>query len=453
MGKKGKQRRKNGRTKAREAPDTLLTLISLFPQMEPDVLALLLEQVSGSLNEAIVAVLAFQDPTLSEPQPCLYEESKVDPEDEMLQDDLDLLESCFWETDEDSEFAAMKQVVMNLTLELLSMFPMLGLDTAFELLVACNADFEATVEIVLSSSMEEASLLDTSRPRSLRDIIREQQQEYAEMDPRYHSQQSSSKSSKASKSFNHHQMQISEPNTFAAPWKETSRTGLCSKLKMGTLMQMYPGIPFREVSMLFSKHNGSLDRCIRALRQTHGEPHQEPERQMAIRTTKATSGSAESHLLDDLPPTATLALVEELRREAQGRVEERQRVMTQAREAQATKNPAYGHILAERAHAIHLEGKKIQHKAMLACFRYHNPSFPTMPVDLHGLFVSEAMAIVKLLIRDYSILRSKQIHLISGRGSHSENQTSRIREAILQYASARAIQYTLPTDGSILLQL
>lgn len=452
MGKKGKQRRKHGRTKAREEPDTLMTLVSLFPQIELDVLMLLLEQSSGGLDDAVATALALQDTALPQPNPqkLVHEESKTEAEDEKLLDDLDLLESCFWDAEEDSEFAAMKQVVMNLTLELLSMFPVLDLDTAFDLLVACNADFEATVEIVLSSSMEESSLLASSKPKSLRDIIREQQQEYAEMDPRYCSQQSGGK---ASKSFNYHQKQISESNAFAAPWKETSRMGLCPKLKMGTLMQMYPGIPFREISMLFSKYDGSLDRCMRALLQTHGEPHQAPERQLKMRSATDGSGSTEPHLFDVLPATATLVLVEQLRHEAQLRVEERQRVMAQAREAQAKKNPAYGHILAERAHAIHLEGKKIQHKAMLACFRYHNPSFPAMPVDLHGLFVPEAMAIVKLLISDYSILRSKQIHLITGRGSHSENKTSRIRHAIVQYASARAIQYTLPTDGSIVLQL
>ncbi|CUA71956.1 hypothetical protein RSOLAG22IIIB_09970 [Rhizoctonia solani] len=76
-------------------------------------------------------------------------------------------------------------------------------------------------------------------------------------------------------------------------------------------------------------------------------------------------------------------------------------------------------------------------------------------LDLHGLYVKEAIERTEYAIRAAQKRGQRELLLIVGRGSHSEGQTARLKPAITQFIIDLHLNYSIDpgNDGVLLVQL
>jgi len=94
------------------------------------------------------------------------------------------------------------------------------------------------------------------------------------------------------------------------------------------------------------------------------------------------------------------------------------------------------HSLAKRLsdqgkrHALKMDTLNAQASAMV--FKENNQDKPTGKVDLHGLYVKEAISYSKMALKEARLRGDSEMRLIVGRGKHSDGGISRLKPVILK---------------------
>lgn len=79
-------------------------------------------------------------------------------------------------------------------------------------------------------------------------------------------------------------------------------------------------------------------------------------------------------------------------------------------------------------------------------FAHHNGSRPLKEIDLHGLFVGEAIAKLEERIKLAKLNNLSNLMIIVGRGNHSEGE-AKLRPAVIRFAKRNNISYRLNLEN------
>lgn len=110
---------------------------------------------------------------------------------------------------------------------------------------------------------------------------------------------------------------------------------------------------------------------------------------------------------------------------------------------------------AQRGAEYTSEWQSSQLNALVATFRRNNLKFdPTRMIDLHGLYVREAVRLVRFFVRRAAASGRAELIVIVGKGLHSPQPVraggrSPLKHAIEKWAKTYHIKATEPQEGQI----
>nr|CAG8437319.1 8762_t:CDS:2 [Entrophospora candida]CAG8438705.1 3851_t:CDS:2 [Entrophospora candida] len=95
--------------------------------------------------------------------------------------------------------------------------------------------------------------------------------------------------------------------------------------------------------------------------------------------------------------------------------------------------------------------QEYNNKAAEIIFLENNKDRPITELDLHGLFVKEAVEKTKLRIEQCELKGVSYLVIIVGKGKHSINGISKLRPAVLELIKKHNLRCTpnKPTDGCL----
>ncbi|KAF8556379.1 DUF1771-domain-containing protein [Imleria badia] len=124
----------------------------------------------------------------------------------------------------------------------------------------------------------------------------------------------------------------------------------------------------------------------------------------------------------------------------------------QSKEAYERRDRARAKLLSEegKRHATKME--KLNAQASATIFKENNQDKAACEVDLHGLYVKEAIAYSQQAIADAGRRGDSEIRLIVGQGNHSEGGVSRLKPAIQESMQERGHRVEVdPRNPGVLL--
>ncbi|KAJ3056660.1 hypothetical protein HK097_005336 [Rhizophlyctis rosea] len=144
-----------------------------------------------------------------------------------------------------------------------------------------------------------------------------------------------------------------------------------------------------------------------------------------------------------------------LRSQALTLAEQRNSLFSQSRAAYSSGKKADAKQLSDKAKALDAQLKDLNAKAAAEIFHHHNHNRDLSEVDLHGLFVEEALHYVQLHIQKCKSKGVKRTTLITGKGTNSVNGIAKIKPAVEELMQKERIR--METDpknsGVIILEL
>ncbi|KAK4538801.1 hypothetical protein CDCA_CDCA20G4826 [Cyanidium caldarium] len=144
--------------------------------------------------------------------------------------------------------------------------------------------------------------------------------------------------------------------------------------------------------------------------------------------------------------------IERLRDRAEQLRMERDRLFEAASAAHKRGRGAEAKRLAQEGHRVDTEYKTARSTAARAIFASKNAGLDSSEIDLHGLYVEEALEIVKARLDGIDARRhgdtNRDIRIITGAGHHSDGGRARIRPAVEALLRERHYEYQVDGPGA-----
>ena len=81
------------------------------------------------------------------------------------------------------------------------------------------------------------------------------------------------------------------------------------------------------------------------------------------------------------------------------------------------------------------------------CAKLNSERTSYFPLDMHGLRVDEGLQILTELLRSLSKVPGKKtLHVITGKGKHSQGGVSKMKSSIEAFLTERSLYYTVPVS-------
>ncbi|KAI0195151.1 smr domain-containing protein [Xylaria flabelliformis] len=132
---------------------------------------------------------------------------------------------------------------------------------------------------------------------------------------------------------------------------------------------------------------------------------------------------------------------EQLRKSAKAEYDKKDDCMTRAHQAYARGDGAGAKQLSNAGKAHAAEGDKLNKIACQKIFDKLNHGIGPHMIDLHGLYVHEAVDFTTTRIRNDQSLGYTGLHVIVGQGIHSTDHKRRIKPAIEELCETLGLQY------------
>ncbi|KAI0276596.1 hypothetical protein BGY98DRAFT_985173 [Russula aff. rugulosa BPL654] len=96
--------------------------------------------------------------------------------------------------------------------------------------------------------------------------------------------------------------------------------------------------------------------------------------------------------------------------------------------------------------------ERLNKEAATAIFNQKNKNLPNGTIDLHGLYVNEALKYAKLEFQSAVLRSDKVVRFIVGKGLHTKDGKAKIRPAVEKLCKERGFTYRLdPNNAGILI--
>ncbi|KAF3909720.1 hypothetical protein AA313_de0209115 [Arthrobotrys entomopaga] len=120
----------------------------------------------------------------------------------------------------------------------------------------------------------------------------------------------------------------------------------------------------------------------------------------------------------------------------------RHELIAQSREAYQSGDGARAHQLSQEAKKHEANADAYNKQASEYIFRVNNASQAEDTIDLHGLFVEEAEEILATRIEAAKRQNARGLHVIVGKGIHSENHIQKIKPAVEKFCREHNLVYS-----------
>lgn len=145
----------------------------------------------------------------------------------------------------------------------------------------------------------------------------------------------------------------------------------------------------------------------------------------------------------------TIAEAERHRQKAHELADQQHALSSQSQAAYRSGNGALAKSLSIQARALHREVEENNRKAAALYLYANNINNPAGVLDLHGLFVKEALQAVQDEIRKAKKDKRGQLVLIVGAGNHSKDGVQRIRPAVEKMMRDAGHRYEVMNQGCL----
>nr|GAT57651.1 predicted protein [Mycena chlorophos] len=186
------------------------------------------------------------------------------------------------------------------------------------------------------------------------------------------------------------------------------------------------------------------------------EPSDDPSVPTALPEPDVLSPTTEFSVLTGVEAKAIFAKAETMRQEARAAEEEKLRLELQLEKAITEKRTRDAFLLRREIESVEDRIQKLHAGAARRYFRSGNLSADTTsdaPVDVHGLFVPEAIKTVEKALHDALLAGRNELKVIVGKGKHSKSGRAKLRPAIVEEFEKQGITCQMQNNNSGMLIL
>ncbi|KAF3933158.1 hypothetical protein ABW19_dt0206604 [Dactylella cylindrospora] len=122
-------------------------------------------------------------------------------------------------------------------------------------------------------------------------------------------------------------------------------------------------------------------------------------------------------------------------------------LIAQSRQAYADGDGARAHELSQEAKRHEANADAYNKQASEYIFRVNNVNQEEDTIDLHGLFVEEAEEILATRIQAAKRQHARGLHVIVGKGIHSENHVQKIKPAVEKFCRDNNLVYSIEKNA------
>ena len=131
------------------------------------------------------------------------------------------------------------------------------------------------------------------------------------------------------------------------------------------------------------------------------------------------------------------------------RVQKRSReAKRQAHELWEKGDKAGAKTMSERGKELDAQAKKLHDQAAHAIYLHRNGGRPDNYIDLHGLFVEEALRFLKERLKTFA--PGEKLEVVTGAGHHSEDHQAKIKPAVIEYLGKKKLRWEELNAGDLL---
>lgn len=138
----------------------------------------------------------------------------------------------------------------------------------------------------------------------------------------------------------------------------------------------------------------------------------------------------------------------QLRAKAEGLYDKRHKLSQQSQQAYKSGNKQKAHELSEQSKKLLTEAEYYNHQAAEYVFRENNTDSAEDEIDLHGLFVKEAVFFLQTRIAAEVQRNSSHLKVIVGKGLHSQNGIAKLKPAIDQMCTESRLKHYIDKDNT-----
>ncbi|XDT26975.1 Smr domain profile [Nakaseomyces glabratus] len=130
-----------------------------------------------------------------------------------------------------------------------------------------------------------------------------------------------------------------------------------------------------------------------------------------------------------------------LRAAADDAIKSRQKLSAESQKAYKSGDKAKAHQLSEEAKKKAALADTLNLQAAEYVFVQNNADSSSNEIDLHGLYVKEAMWILKKRMAFAADKGELELRIITGKGNHSQNHISKIKEETIELCQSLGLNY------------
>ncbi|KAJ3032968.1 hypothetical protein HDV00_006877 [Rhizophlyctis rosea] len=140
-----------------------------------------------------------------------------------------------------------------------------------------------------------------------------------------------------------------------------------------------------------------------------------------------------------------------LRAKAHTAAQKRNEAYSQSQAAYRSNRKAEAKTLSEKGKRLDAEMKSLNAQAAEEIFQHHNKGRGLDEIDLHGLYVEEALRYVEAHIKKCRSAGVGRTRVITGMGNHSAGGVAKIRPAVEELARKEGIRWEVdPRNGGVI---
>lgn len=144
---------------------------------------------------------------------------------------------------------------------------------------------------------------------------------------------------------------------------------------------------------------------------------------------------------------------EQHRQEAHRLAEQQRSLSSRSQAAFKSGNGALAKELSLQAKALHAQVDFHNKEAAKLHFQAHNVDQPSGTIDLHGLFVKEAIQALEKAADDARKEKTSDLIVIVGAGNHSKDGVQRLRPAVEKWCRDRGHTFDVMNPGCLRIHL
>ncbi|EPY50340.1 SMR and DUF1771 domain-containing protein [Schizosaccharomyces cryophilus OY26] len=133
---------------------------------------------------------------------------------------------------------------------------------------------------------------------------------------------------------------------------------------------------------------------------------------------------------------------EKYRHLAGGEAEKRGHFFQMAQQAYASGQKAEAHELSQKGKECGQKMEEYNRKAAYAIYLYKNTHCQPDELDLHGLYIDEAVQAVRQRIHNCIQRGEDHLHVIVGKGNHSVGHVEKLKPAVIQMLEQNNFRYS-----------